>query len=320
MRALESRPDPSFKVSRSSLVSTIIYAFVAAALAAGISFFLPKSYRAEGRILPNLSTSGSSSLLALAAGSGLADLLGGQLGAAENPILTYPEILLSRTVIERTLLSAANPKQRIIDALEVSSETSRQRLDDGIRVLRSVVDVRANPRSGLISVAAVTSDSVLSATIVERMLEELNRFNLETRTSQGRATREFIEDRMAEARRELVVAEQALAGFRATNIHIGNSPQLSLQRDRLEREVAVRNELFQLLSRQYEMARIEEKRDTPTFSVIDSPKPPVRKYRPKILLNAIGAAAAAVLCSLIYGYLRRHRTHPKSIRPINAPA
>jgi uncharacterized protein involved in exopolysaccharide biosynthesis len=55
----------------------------------------------------------------------------------------------------------------------------------------------------------------------------------------------------------------------------------------LEREVETRSELYRLLAREYESARIEEKRDTPTFTIVDPPRPPVRKYRPKTAVNAL---------------------------------
>jgi uncharacterized protein involved in exopolysaccharide biosynthesis len=330
LEALQSEPSASRsafpsafrKATRARTIQIAALAVIAAVVTGGISLLIPKSYRSEARILPNLGASGSSSLMALAAGSGLADLLSGQLGAAENPILTYPEILLSRTLLERTLESsvALTPTRSVVilDALEAQGATSRQRVEDGVRILRNAIDVRANPRSGLIAVSAVTPDSVLSAGIVIRMLEELDRFNLDTRTSRGRATREFVEGRMSEAQRQLASAEQSLASFRSSNIHIGNAPQLALQLERLEREVAVRSELFLLLSRQYEMARIEEKRDTPTFSVIDPARPPVRKYRPKVMLNAFVAGVSAVVLAVLFDFYRRTRSRPHAVPAISA--
>jgi tyrosine-protein kinase Etk/Wzc len=305
--------------SRRGWLRVVSYSLLAAILTASISLVIPKSYKAESRILPNLPGAGSSSLLALAAGSGLADLLSGQIGS-ENPVLTYPEILHSATLLERTLLSPAGPAEsrRIIDALGVRERTTREAIDAGIRKLKIATDVRANPRTGLISVSAITPDSVLSAVIVQRMLAELDRFNVESRTSRGQATRIFVEGRMAEAQREMSQAELALADFRQSNVRIGNSPQLRLREERLEREVQGRSELYQLLARQYEMARIEEKRDTPTFSVIDAARPPVRKYRPKVVLNTVVAFLGAVFIQVAYLYLRKHRNSP-GLRPVVTP-
>lgn len=297
------------KGTRSRLLALSLVGFLAASITCGISLLWPKSYRAEARILPNISQSRSSSLLGLASGMGLSDVLSG-LGAMENPVLTYPEILTSRALLLRTVLSPYPPKDStgtILSAIEVEGPTERQRIENGIRQLRDLSRVGANPRSGLISVSAVTEDSVLSACIVNQMLLELDRFNVETRASQGRATREFIEGRMAEARVELAHAERALTGFRESNLRIGNSPQLLLEQARLEREVGARSELYQLTARQYELARIEEKRDTPTFSVIDPAVPPVRKYRPQVILNTLIGGVAATALAAMADYFRRSR-------------
>jgi uncharacterized protein involved in exopolysaccharide biosynthesis len=293
------------------LISIALVGLVAAVITCGISLVWPKSYRAEARILPNVSQSRSSSLLGLASGMGLSDVLSG-LGAMENPVLTYPEILTSRQLLLRTVLSPYPPDSpdstnTVLAAIHADGPTERRRVEDGIRRLRDASSIRANPRSGLISVSAVTGDSVLSAYLVNQMLLELDRFNVETRATQGRATREFIEGRMREARVELNQAERELTAFRQSNLRIGNSPQLLLEQARLEREVDARSELYRLTARQYELARIEEKRDTPTFSVIDPAVPPVRKYRPQVILNTLIAGISATTLAAIADHLLRSR-------------
>jgi uncharacterized protein involved in exopolysaccharide biosynthesis len=229
--------------------------------------------------------------MGLAAASGFGDLLSDQLGSRENPILTYPEILLSRSLLEKIALSPYPPDSTLQTGTVMKSlgirGSNRQSLDKGIRRLGEITRVDPNLRSGLVYVSAVTRDSVLSAYIVQQMLVQLDHFNVDSRASRGRATREFLEARIKEARRELSDAEGALATFRETNVRIANSPQLQLEQGRFEREVDTRAELYRMLAREFEAARIEEKRDTPTFTVVDPPRPPVRKYRPRVLLNVL---------------------------------
>lgn len=278
--------------------NTLLYAVVVSALAAGISLLMPKTYRSSGKILPNYSGSAASSLLNLAAASGFGDMLSGDLSNVENPVVTYPEILTSTNILERVAFSPYPPTQSnanstVMSAIRVKGN-DRRSLDRAVRLLRTITAVDANPRTGLISVSAVTRDSVLSAYIVQRMLSELDHFNVESRSSRGRATREFVEGRLAEAQKSLASAEQALAAFRQSNIRVTGSAQLQLEQARLEREVETRSELYRLLAREYESARIEEKRDTPTFTIVDPPRPPVRKYRPKTTINALIALFAVV--------------------------
>jgi len=289
-----SPPSPSstpWWSDRIWLRKTFLYAVLVAALATGISLILPKTYRSNGKILPNFSGSAASSLLNLAAASGFGDMLSGDLSNTENPVVTYPEILTSTNLLERVAFSPFPPStsdstNTVMKAIRVNG-SDRRSLDHAVRLLRTIIAVDANPRTGVINVSAVTRDSVLSAYIVQRMLGELDRFNVESRSSRGHATREFVEGRLAEAQRALASAEQSLAGFRQGNIRVSGSPQLQLEQARLEREVETRSELARMLAREYETARIEEKRDTPTFTVIDPPRPPVRKYRPKTTVNAL---------------------------------
>jgi uncharacterized protein involved in exopolysaccharide biosynthesis len=304
---------------------TIAIVVVAATVTGVVSLMWPKTYKAEAIVLPDLHRGPGSSLFELAAGSGIGDLFGGALGSIENPILTYPEILRSRTILERVLLSpyppsAATSARTVIDAIGVHGETPRARLETGVFTLRELTEIRVNPRSGLITVGAITPDSVLSAYIVQRMLEELDHFNVDSRASQGQATREFVQARLAEAKGDLAGAERALAGFREANLRIGNSPQLLLEQSRLEREVDTRAELYRLLARQFELARVEEKRDTPTFSIIDPARPPVRKHGPRVAFNVLVAAALAAGLRVAFSELRVQRRGSHSLVPTRSAA
>jgi uncharacterized protein involved in exopolysaccharide biosynthesis len=280
---------------------SLLAGVVVGALTGTISLVWPKTYKSEAKILPNSPRSAASSLMGLAGSSGFGDLLSGQLGGRELPIFTYPEILTSRSMLERIALSGYSHSAggvTVMSALGIKG-AGRESLEKGVRKLKDVTRVDTNPRSGFLYVSAITPDSVLSAHIVERMLEELDRFNVETRSSRERATREFIGARMQDARKELALAEQTLTVFRRNNLRIGNSPQLELELGRLEREVSARSEVYRLLAREYEMARIEERRDTPTFSVVDPAKPPVRKYRPMVMMNVLIAFAGASALGMV---------------------
>lgn len=304
--------------------NTIFYALLAAAVAAGLSLVLPKTYKSSGKILPNYSGSAASSLLNLAAASGIGDMLSGDLSNTENPVVTYPEILTSTNLLERVAFSpfppgSINPSATVMKAIRVRG-SDRRSLDRAVRLLRTMTSIDANPRTGVISVSAVTRDSVLSAYIVQKMLVELDRFNVESRSSRGRATREFVEGRLAEAQKALASSEQSLAAFRQANIRVTGSAQLQLEQGRLERDVETRSELYRLLAREYESARIEEKRDTPTFTVVDPPQPPVRKYRPKTTFNVLVALMGTIG---VRGFLARfeelRRRRGAYLRELAAP-
>jgi capsule polysaccharide export protein KpsE/RkpR len=77
-------------------------------------------------------------------------------------------------------------------------------------------------------------------------------------------------------------------------------PRLAVPYADLYRRVRVEEIVFELLTQQYEMARIEEAKDIPVVSVIDAPGIPERKYFPPrllltLLLTFLAFAATAAL-------------------------
>jgi uncharacterized protein involved in exopolysaccharide biosynthesis len=297
----------------------LLWALSAGILAAGVTFFIPKTYRAQTKILP---TRGGSSTLSseLLDAAGVSGALGGMLGGADNAVLTFPEIITSTVVLERTLQSPyppgdTDPRRTTLLALGVHGDFDRTNVYKGVRKLREAVTVSANPRSGIITIAVVARDSVLAAHVANTLVLELDRFNIETRASKGKASREFIQERLQETQRDLSAAEARLDRFLEANVRIGNSPALLSEQTRLRRDVDIQSDLYRLLARQYEMARVEERRDTPTFTVLETARPPVRKFRPHLVLNVLAAALAAGTMSIFLSIVALRRPRAEAQLP-----
>ncbi|TMQ59022.1 MAG: hypothetical protein E6K76_05970 [Candidatus Eisenbacteria bacterium] len=78
------------------------------------------------------------------------------------------------------------------------------------------------------------------------------------------------------------------------NRQIGALPELGLELARLVREVKIQEQVFSLLSAQYEEARITEARDVSTVEVLDRADPPDRRFWPRRgLLTALGFVISA---------------------------
>jgi uncharacterized protein involved in exopolysaccharide biosynthesis len=84
----------------------------------------------------------------------------------------------------------------------------------------------------------------------------------------------------------------------AARRRLATLPELGLELARLFREVEIQTRLLAYLLPQYEQAKIQEVRDTPTIQVIDRAAPPQRKYAPKRLFIVAGAFVSSLLLSL----------------------
>jgi uncharacterized protein involved in exopolysaccharide biosynthesis len=63
--------------------------------------------------------------------------------------------------------------------------------------------------------------------------------------------------------------------------------------------------LFELMAKQYELARIDEAREGAVIQVVDAAQPPERKSKPKDTLVTISTTLAAFLLTLIFVFARR---------------
>ena len=179
----------------------------------------------------------------------------------------------------------------LLDIERKDSALTRERV---IIELAKRIVVSPNIRTGVVRVTTRMASAEAAWAVNTRLLGLVNEFNLRTRQSQASAERAFTEHRVAEARQELRTAEDELQGFLQRNRDYRGSPQLTFAADRLQRAVAVRQQIVATLAEAYEQARIEEVRDTPAITVVEQPEVPVRpesrRLLPLLLLALVGGA------------------------------
>lgn len=77
-------------------------------------------------------------------------------------------------------------------------------------------------------------------------------------------------------------------------------PRAGLEYVRALRELRYHEALFELLSKQYEAARIDEAKDAPVIQVVDSATPPERKsWPPRAMFTIAGACCFGILACLL---------------------
>jgi len=77
-------------------------------------------------------------------------------------------------------------------------------------------------------------------------------------------------------------------------------PRLAVPYANLYREVQVQETVYELLTRQYEVARIQEAKDVPVISVIDVPGIPEKKsFPPRTLIVLLVPAASVIVAAFL---------------------
>ncbi len=331
-----SRPAERFLTvvrSRLRLYSTIVA--VATVLAAGISLILPAWYRAKSTLLPPDETGDSSfGILSGMLQSSALSTLG--LNTTTTPSDVFAEILQSRRLSEAAISSFGYEKLY-----------KRKGMDRTIKEFQRHLGVKVNA-AGVLTVSFEDRQARRAADVTNFLVAELDRFNVDTYKTRGKRLRIFLEGRVSDVQRQLVVAEEKLVAYerqhrvlssgeseklsgvtdilvqkfnletqrayvssysspgntellnierqlKALNSEIGKLPEVKLEGARLTLDVEVQRKLLVLMTSQYEDARMQETRDTPTVTVLDVASAPQLRDRPKRAFIVAGAFLAAML-------------------------
>jgi len=84
---------------------------------------------------------------------------------------------------------------------------------------------------------------------------------------------------------------------------IGNVPGVGLEYARRMRDVKVHEAVFEQLTKQYEVAKLNEAKDSSTIQVLDSAVVPFQKSKPKRSLMIILATVTAFFCSVFLAFI-----------------
>lgn len=93
-----------------------------------------------------------------------------------------------------------------------------------------------------------------------------------------------------------------------TSVGVTNAPRVERELSDLMREKTVQETLYTLLVQQYELARIQEEQEKPSFQRLDIAQPAARRSKPRRSLDMMLGAALGFLLALAYAFVREMTT------------
>jgi capsule polysaccharide export protein KpsE/RkpR len=331
-------------------------------LSTAVAFLIPKRYTATARLMPPDQTStGAGAMLAAVAGraGSLAGMAESALGLKTTGAL-FIGILQSDTV-----------QDDLIQKFGLQKEYRARYLEDARKDLASHTAISEDQKSGIITVAVTDHSPERARSMAQEYVNELNWVVSHQTTSSAHRERVFLEQRLAQVKRELEAAENGFSQFaskngaidikeqgkamvtaaatlqgqliaaeseleglrqvytdnnvrvRATEARVGELkrqleklggkgagetsgiqslyppirqlPVLGVTYADLYRKVKVEEAVFETLTQEYELAKVEEAKEIPTVKVLDAPAVPQKKsFPPRLLIMALGTMLALV--------------------------
>lgn len=265
-------------------------------------------YKSEATFVPQ-GTQDVSSLAGLGAQFGIRMPTGG--GSVWSPPV-YVALLRSATLLtpiatDSFTIAEENRRAALTDLLKVNGPTPPIRAMYTVMRLQQIVKVDEDRRLNAVRISITTDWPSLSYALVNRLVESVNQFNLQTRRSQAGAERQFADAQAAAAEQALREAEDRLQAFLQQNRgSITGTPRLQFTRDRLQRDVQLKEQVYSSLLQSREDARLREVRDTPVITVLEAPRlavvrEPRRSVRKAVMYGLAWTAVAIIAVFVIEG-------------------
>jgi uncharacterized protein involved in exopolysaccharide biosynthesis len=238
-----------------------------------VSMLLPKYYAAIASVVTPIDVLQRESVLAYG------------LGVVKNPILQkamdvssvadmYVGILKSRSIadalIERFDLASAYGFKKDVAAV-------RKTLED--RTSIKVTD------EGIVQITVEDTDPCRAAFLANAYVEELDRQNKRLFVGQAVSKKIFLENRLREIEGELSQIDNLLS-----------------------RDAKIKEILFEMLTREYEIAKIEEAKSMPTIQILDKAVVPEKKCKPRRAMIVMLAGTMGIFISVLAAFARERLT------------
>ena len=269
--------------------------FIAALISLGYTLSLPNIYTGTAKILPPQQNQSSASAM-LGQLGGLAGLAGGAMGI-KNPADTYIAMFKSRTLNEK-----------IAKHFDLPQLYEAKTLTDTLKRLENNSSFTAGTKDGVITVEVSDRDPKRASEMTNAFVEELAKLMQNFALTDASQKRVFFEQQMKQAKDKLTDAE----------IHLDKTPNTSLHYLDALRELKYQEAIWEILAKQFEVAKLDEAKDFPLIQVLDKAIPPEKKSKPKrsliVILVTLVAFFLAVIWAFISEAMQRAKEQPEQAK------
>jgi capsule polysaccharide export protein KpsE/RkpR len=207
-------------------------------------------------------------------------------------------------VVNRTSRSSAHQERVFIEnrLTEVKAKLSQaQEALSEFSSSRTAIDLKEQARATVESEAKAQGELIATQSALDSLEQVYGSDNIRVRSAQARiASLKRELEKMGGSSAPLSPAATADAGATLPYLPLRQVPRLAVPYANLYREVQVQETVYNLLTQQYELARIQEAKDIPVVNVIDAPGIPEKKsFPPRTILALALTIVMLILTSLL---------------------
>ena len=210
-------------------------------------------------------------------------------------LVTFWELDKPKFFSPRKWISKFLPKGNFI------ADSNAKLIHEAILDLDDLITVREEI-SGLITVSIMMQDPTLAANIANYIANYVKDFISYEQHREAQRNRKFVEDQKSDAKIQFELSEELLTSFRKKHPIPRDTPELQMQRSRLESGIEENRAVYITIRQQYEIAKIEEAKEKLLINILDIAEPAIKKDKPKrtliVLLSLFGGFMVSIPIAL----------------------
>jgi uncharacterized protein involved in exopolysaccharide biosynthesis len=179
--------------------------------------------------------------------------------------------------------------------------------DEALKAISEMISSSVDEETGIMTISVTAGGSQLAASLSESFLDQFTTRVREIRTEKVQERLQFVEGRFEEAEQELEAAEERLAQFLERNQN-PTTATLQFRRDRLQRQVSFKEQLYSELQSQLTQTRLDLQRRQPVVTVVEEPVPPFQNSAPQrtkvVLLSLVLGGILGIGSALVRDYVK----------------
>ncbi len=289
----------------------IINGIVAVVSSTFLLLFVKNYYDSTITIMPEYGDTGSM----LGSLGGLAAFAGINVGEG-IPTEIYQNLLSSEDVLKPVIYEKYksmefDKKVNLIEYFEIEIKTinekaplylrERDKFLQMVEILnKSVITTSIERATNILTVTVRTEEPILSSEISNNLVKSLDEYVRIKRKSKAKEQRIYIDERVNQVKDSLANVENQLKNFREQNRIVGQSPQLLLEQGRLQRALEIQQTIFVELTKQLELVKLDEIKDTPIINIREQAGVPIKKAGPKRSIFILLILCLSVIISTVW--------------------
>jgi LPS O-antigen subunit length determinant protein (WzzB/FepE family) len=148
------------------------------------------------------------------------------------------------------------------------------------KTIGNMVTLQLNAKEGYITLVTKLSEPLATAQLAQRAQKLLQTYITEFKIEKAKANLDFIQGRYNETKTEFEKAQVSLAVVNDRNKNFTSVLPL-IETDRIQTKYTITFGVFQELAKQLEQAKIQVKKDTPVFTIVEPVTVPTERSKPK---------------------------------------